>query len=214
MPTLPELHRLVTVSDIDGRDFASRIEDIGPGLLALARPLTLPFEHEFEIGRLLFVSWPDPDGLTTATGKLVGTRQRGRLGLWVIQQVGGLRRSQRRRFVRVPALGPIELLATDEPGLPFPHLAGHLLDVSEAGLRCALREVDARQLAPSMELTVSFSLDSKRFTVPAAVHRSEPARRDDDSVELVLTFDIAEAEAADLRRRVFAEQLRQRRESA
>ena len=90
MPTLPEVHRLVTVSDVGGRNFASRVEDVGPRLLVVARPLNLPLEHEFEVSRLLFVSWPDPDGLTTATGKLIGTRTRGPLGLWVIEQLGEL----------------------------------------------------------------------------------------------------------------------------
>ncbi|HEX2901846.1 MAG TPA: PilZ domain-containing protein [Jatrophihabitans sp.] len=214
MPTLPELHRLVTVSDIDGRTFPSRIEDLGPGMLVLARPLNLPLDHEFAPGRLLFVSWPDPDGLTTATGTLVGTRSRGPLGLWDVQQVGELGRSQRRQFVRVPALGPIELLGGGDPGAPFAHLAGHLLDLSEAGLRCAVRREDARRLAPAMVLTASFALEGKRFELPAQVLRSEPDRRDADAVELVLTFDIGEADAAELRRLVFAEQLRQRRESA
>lgn len=214
MPTLPAVHHLVTVCDIDGREFASRIEDVGPGLLVLARPLTLPLEHDFEVGRLLFVSWPDLNGLTTATGRLIGTRTRGSLGLWAVQQIGELTRHQRRAFVRVPALGPMELTATGAPGEPFPHLAGHLLDISEAALRCALREADARLLASSMELTVGFSLDDRRFTLPASVLRTIPDRRDDSSVELVLTFSPSEADAADLRRRVFAEQLRQRRRSA
>jgi len=41
--------------------------------------------------------------------------------------------------------------------------------------------------------------------------RTEPSRRDDQLAECVLTFDIDEREAAELRRRVFAEQLRLRR---
>lgn len=214
MPTLPELHRLVTVSDLDGREFASRVEDVSPGLLVLARPLTLPLEHGFQLGRPLFVSWPDPDGLTSATGTLVATRARGPLGLWDVQQQGKLSRQQRRNFVRVPALGAMELVATGEPGSPFPHLAGHLLDVSEAALRCALRPSDARLLAPSMELTASFSLDAHRFTLPAEVLRAEPGRRDENAVELVLTLEPSEAEAAELRRLIFTEQLRQRRQTA
>ncbi len=214
MPPLPAVHHLVTVCDIDGREFASRVEDAGPGLLVLARPLTLPLEHDFEVGRLLFVSWPDLTGLTTATGTLIGTRARGSLGLWVVQQLGELSRQQRRQFVRVPAMGPMELIATGDPGQPISHIAGHLLDLSEAALRCALRESDARLLASSMELTVGFDLDERRFTLPATILRGQPKRHDGDSVELVLTFRIDEAQAAELRRLIFAEQLRQRRHSA
>lgn len=213
MPRLPVIHRLVTVCDVDGRRFASRIEDLADGVMVLARPLTLPLEHEFEVGRLLFISWPDPDGLTEATGKLIGARKRGSVGLWVVQQVGPLSRTQRRRYVRVPALGTIEIVATGEPGAPFPHLAGHLIDVSEAAIRCALRADDARQLAPSMELTVGFDLGDKRFTLAATVLRAEPTR-DEDEIELVLIFDIDDNDASELRRLIFAEQLRQRRLSA
>ena len=65
-----------------------------------------------------------------------------------------------------------------------------------------------------MELTVGFSLDDRRSTLPAMILRAISDRRDDSSVEIVLTFEPSEAEAADLRRRIFAEQLRQRRQSA
>jgi len=212
MPTLPEVHRLVRIIDIDGREFCSRIEDVGAGVLVLARPLNLPVEHAFATGQLLFVSWPDMDGLTTATGKLIAHRRRGPLAMWVVQQLGELTRQQRRQYVRVPALGPIELVALGEPGQPFPHLAGHLIDVSEAALRCALRPSDADLLQPGAELTVGFSLDQRRFTLPASLLRIE--RQHGDDAELVVTFDIEDAEASVLRRLVFGEQLKQRRFSA
>lgn len=208
---MPEVHRLVTIADFEGREYCSRIEDVGEALLVLARPLTLPIGHEFEIGRQLFVSWPDPDGLTLATVTLVDTRVREHLGLWVTR-VEDLHRQQRRQFVRVPALGPIELVATGgAPGAAFAHVAGQLLDLSEAGLRCALAKADAEAVADAPALLASFSLDGNRFTIPATVLRVEATRRDKQVWQCVLTFDIDEQGAAELRRRVFGEQLRTRR---
>lgn len=210
---MPEVHRLVTIADEDGHEFCSRVEDVGDGMLVVARPLTLPLEHQFDIGRPLLVSWPDPEGLTVAIVRLTGTRARGHLGLWVTE-VEELYRQQRRQFVRVPALGPIELAATGgEPGEPFPHVAGHLVDLSEAALRCALRPSDAEAVAAAANLLASFVLDGDRFTLPVTMLRSEPSRRDDRVLECVLTFRIDDREAAELRRRVFLEQLRLRRAS-
>jgi hypothetical protein len=210
---MPEVHRLVTIADEDGHEFCSRVEDVGDGMLVLARPLTLPLEHQFDIGRPLLVSWPDPEGLTVAIVKLIGTRARGHLGLWVTE-IEELYRQQRRQFVRVPALGPIELAATGgEPGEPFPHVAGHLVDLSEAALRCALRPADAEAVAAAANLLASFALDGDRFTLPVTMLRAEPSRRDERVLECVLTFRIDDREAAELRRRVFLEQLRLRRAS-
>jgi len=214
---LPDIHQLVTITDLDGREYASRIEDVGDGFLELARPLTLPVEHECGLGRTLFVSWPDPQGLTLATVELVGTRTREHLGLW-LTRIHDLHRQQRRHFVRVPTLGPIELVGSGdvggEVGAPFPHVAGHLLDLSEAALRCALRTPDAEALRAAATLLASFSLDSDRFTMPATLLRIEPTRRDEQVSECVLTFAIDEREAAELRRRVFAEQVQVRRRQA
>jgi c-di-GMP-binding flagellar brake protein YcgR len=202
---MPAVHRLVTITDSDGREYCSRVEDVGDGLLVFARPLTLPVEHEFAVGQPLLASWPDPDGLTLATVTLIETRAREHLGLWVTA-VEDLRRQQRRQYVRVPAAGSLELTATE--GGP---IAGRLLDVSEAALRCALRTADAEALAGTPGLRASFTLAEARFSVPVTLLRTEPSRRDDQLAECVLTFDIDEREAAELRRRVFAEQLRLRR---
>jgi hypothetical protein len=208
---MPEVHRLVTIADEDGHEFCSRVEDVAERLLVVARPLTLPLEHQFDIGRPLLVSWPDPEGLTVAIGKLIGTRARGPVGLWVTE-VEELYRQQRRQFVRIPALGPIELVAAGgEPGAPFPHVAGHLVDLSEAALRCVLQATDAAAVAGAANLQASFTLDGNRFTLPATMLRAEPSRRDEQVMDCVLSFRIDDREAAELRRGVFSEQLRIRR---
>lgn len=206
---MPAVHRLVTITDSDGREYRSRVEDVGDGLLVFARPLTLPVEHEFAVGQPLLASWPDPEGLTLATVTLIETRVREHLGLWVTE-VEDLRRQQRRQYVRVPAPGPIELRPL-EPTSDGGSVTGQLLDVSEAALRCALRIADAEAVTNAPGRLAGFVLAETSFSVPATLLRTEPSRKDDQLAECVLTFDIDEREAAELRRRVFAEQLRLRR---
>jgi hypothetical protein len=212
MLTLPRVHRLVTISDDEGQDFCSRVEDVEDGQLTVARPLTLPLEHRFEVGNLVYVSWPDPAGLTSATTRLARSHTRGTLGLWELQVVGELHRDQRRQFVRVPALGQIELaLVSEESGEKFPHVAGHLLDLSEAALRCALHAEDAGHFPQDADVLTSFALEERQFALPASVLKGERRRNDEDVVELVLSLRVVDPDASALRKLIFAEQLRQRR---
>ncbi|MDQ2959081.1 MAG: hypothetical protein M3Y42_19260 [Actinomycetota bacterium] len=180
-------------------------------MLILARPLDLPVEHEFGIGESMLVSWPDPTGITSATTELVESRLQGQIGLWVVRVLGDYRREQRRRYVRVPAVGPVRLsLIAAESGQPFGQVTGHLVRISEAALRCAVRVADAGDLAPELALVADFRLSGKEFTLAASVLKLEPCRHEKENLELVAVFQIDEDEAASLRRLVFAEQLRLR----
>ncbi len=203
--------RLVTLTDGVGREFRSRIEDVSGDLLLLARPLELPAEHDFLIGAPVLVSWPEVDGYLTATTELIGHRRQAQVGLWVVRVIGDYHRQQRRHFVRVPALGPVQLaLIPETAGLPFSHIAGHLLDLSEAALRCAIRAEDAPGFGESAKLMTDFAIEDQRFSLPATVLKAELDRRDPGTVEVVLSYLIGEDQAAPLRRGVFAEQLRLR----
>lgn len=207
----PEVHRLVTIFDGEGRQFRSRIEEVLDGVLVLARPLDLPVEHEFGIGESMQVSWPDPTGITSATTELLESRLQGHIGLWVVRVLGDYRREQRRRYVRVPAMGPVRLgLIAAESGEPLAQVTGHLVRISEAALRCAVEVAEAGELAPDMALVADFSLSGKDFTLTASVLKLEPCRQDKNVLEVVAIFQIDEDEAATLRRWVFAEQLRRR----
>jgi c-di-GMP-binding flagellar brake protein YcgR len=204
----PDIHRLVTISDLQGRQFRSRIEDVSSDLLVLARPLDLPVEHEFGIGETVLVSWPDPGGITRAQTELLDSRARGPVGLWTVR-VLNYQREQRRRFVRVPALGPVQLaLIPAEAGVPFTHIAGHLVDVSEAAIRCAVKAEEAGDFIEDTEAVVNFALGTLRFEIIAIVLKVEAGRHEHGTVEVVLAFDLDEDQAATVRRGVFAEQLR------
>ena len=69
------------MTDQLGRQYRSRIEDVGDGVLVLARPLDLPVEHEFGIGAPVLVSWPDQAGVVEVDTELLDSQLPGRLGL-------------------------------------------------------------------------------------------------------------------------------------
>jgi hypothetical protein len=213
--TTPQVHCLVTLTDLQGRQFRSRIEDVGDGTLVLARPLDLPVEHDFGIGAPVLLSWPDRTGIVTANTELVESQLPGRLGLWLVRVLEPYRIQQRRQFVRVPVHGQALVNFPDaESGtLGGAPLTARLMHVSEAALRCALPQDDADGISLQDQAVVEFSFGASRFHLDAHVLKLEPAAREKAVVELVLAFQIDENEAATLRRLVFAEQLRLRDEA-
>lgn len=213
VPTTPQVHCLVTLTDQLGRQYRSRIEDVGDGLLVLARPLDLPVEHEFGVGAPVLVSWSDPAGIVEADTELLDSQLPGRLGCWLVRELGPYRIQQRRQFVRVPVpgLARISVLAA-RSGQPGPPLTARLVTLSEAAVRCALPAEQALGIGLGDPVSVEFALSGNEFELAASVLKLQPARHEDRVLELVLLFELDESTAAELRRLVFAEQLRQRSE--
>jgi c-di-GMP-binding flagellar brake protein YcgR len=214
VPTTPQVHCLVTVTDQLGRQYRSRIEDVGDGVLVLARPLDLPVEHEFGIGAAVLVSWSDQAGVVEVDTELLDSQLPGRLGFWLVRELGPYRVQQRRQYVRVsvPGLARLSLLDA-ESGQPGPSRTARLMHVSEAALRCALPNEQAVDIGLGAQVMVEFGMAGSQFQLAASVLKLEPARHKDGVLELVLMFQADENESATLRRLVFAEQLRQRDEA-
>ncbi len=213
MPTTPQVHCLVTLTDQLGRQYRSRIEDVGDGLLVLARPLDLPVEHEFGLGAPVLVSWSDPAGVIEADTELLDSQLPGRLGCWLVRELGPYRVQQRRQFVRVPVPGLARITVLDaQSGQPRAPLTARLVTLSEAAVRCALPAEQAVGIGPNDPVSVKFAVSGNEFELAASVLKLQPARHEDRVLELVLLFELDESTAAELRRLVFAEQLRQRSE--
>jgi len=209
----PRVHCLVTLTDQLGRQFRSRIEDLGDDTLVLARPLDLPVEHAFGVGAPVLLSWPDRAGIVTVDTELVESQLPGRLGCWLVRVLGPYLVQQRRQFVRVPVAGLARLSVTDASGRAHGPLSARLMHVSEAALRCALPLDAAVGISLDDQAVVSFTMAGSTFSLDASVLKLEPAARDKAVAELVLAFRIDENQAAALRRLVFAEQLRLRDEA-
>lgn len=211
VPITPQVHCLVTLTDQLGRQYRSRIEDFDDGLLVLARPLDLLVEHEFGLGALVLVSWSDPAGIVEVDTELLDSQLPGRLGCWLVRELGPYRIQQRRQFVRVPVPGLAQLSLLDtESGTP---LTARLVTLSEAAVRCALPAEQAAGISLDDRVSVEFTVGGKEFELAASVLKLEPARSEDRTLELVLLFEPDEAVAGELRRLVFAEQLRLRNEA-
>lgn len=214
VPTTPQVHCLVTLTDQLGRRYRSRIEDFGDGLLVLARPLDQLVEHEFGIGAPVLVSWADPTGIVEVDTELLDSQLPGRLGCWLVRELGPYRIQQRRQFVRVPVPGLARVSMLDaSTGLAGTPLTARLVTLSEAAVRCALPADQAAGINLDDPASVEFAVSGSEFQLAASVLKLEPARHDDGTLELVLWFEADEVTAAELRRLVFAEQLRLRNEA-
>lgn len=124
----------------DGR--ASRVEDVDGGLIAVAAPRGPGDVEPPEPGEEVQLSWAGPRGLLVLAVRLLETGRDG-VPLWWCEPVGGLEVHQRREFVRAPVASGwrVGVLLTPvgpdaEPGVE--PTSGHLLDLSEGGLRVRL----------------------------------------------------------------------------
>ena len=67
--TPPEINARVVLRD-DERAFLSRVEDVAPGVLTVARPHDLPVEHDYVPGAELLVTWSCPRGIAVLPTRL------------------------------------------------------------------------------------------------------------------------------------------------
>jgi hypothetical protein len=207
---LPEINDPVVLR-IDDRTFSSRVEDLGSGVLMLARPLDLPAEHGCVPGVPMQVTWLCPGGTAVLPTRLLDTHTDGALTLWSVAITGDSWVEQRRRFVRVPASGPLTLRLLGDKS-PVETVAAHLLDVSEAAVRCAVEaEVTDDILVREVKVVAEFRLDDREFAIPARIGFRRPTAHLAERAELVVMFDEPVKDADALRKQIFALQVRVRR---
>jgi hypothetical protein len=205
----PEINDPVVLRD-DELEYRSRVEDLAPGLLTVARPLGLPAEHRYEPGVALQVSWSSPRGIAVLPTRLLETRIERGVALWLLEVAGDGWVEQRRRFVRVPVVGPVTLVGRGDE--PVEAVTVHLVDVSEGALRCTAAPGEAADaLVEEVEVTARFRLGESDFAVPARILHRRPAAKPPENAELVVLFDEPVAAADALRKEIFAQQLRNRR---
>ena len=158
-------------------------------LALLGRPILSP-------GAGLTVLWRRPDAEYRLSASYAGVGADGWLEL--VPQ-GEVQRVQRRQHVR--ARWSVPLVFTDLDGVPWD---GVTLDVSESGLRCRLPRHAA--VSAGQAGLASFSLGSDRFLVAGEVLRSVAG--DETTHEVGMTFIEAGSQADEIRRAVFAFQIK------
>jgi hypothetical protein len=216
---------------------ASRVEDLdeappGPGrrsLLYVAAPHYAGDLEGPEPGSPCRVIWPTAVGLYELPTRFQGRAFVGpALRAWRLAVDGPVHRAQRRRFFRVPWVGPVTLEVSGDVTWPQPRrvtgpdqdgspavtadlqvLTGMAMDLSEGGLRVTL---PAPGLPDRTAIRVLLPVRDQVLVLPATTvwHRADPvpSRR---QVETGISFDDTE-EHGDLLRRVVVEaQLQARR---
>lgn len=201
----PNVNDPVVLRDHADREYPSRVEDLGEGLLVVARPHDLPADEVFARGTEMSVVWADDDGVVTLLPtRVMAAHVEGTLPLWSLAVTGPAVREQRRQFVRVAASGPVTFRSPgDETGV----VTGSLVDVSEGAIRCTVGAGAADGfLAGSNEVVAEFRIGTADFAAPGRVEFVRPTRHPAELEELVVLFDEQVADA--LRKQVFAQQVR------
>jgi hypothetical protein len=214
MDVWPAINDPVILRDAAGREYRSRVEDLGPDRLVVARPHDLPADEVFGPDTGVEVTWPTGRGIGVLPTRIVEAHSEGSLRLWSLAVTGEARVEQRRRFVRVPARGPVTLRlegaedqADGEEGAAT--VIADLLEVSEAALRCAVDAAVAERIgAGGVAVTASFRFGDGHFAIPGHVDARRPSARPTEVVELVVRFDEPVADADALRKEAFGQQVR------
>jgi hypothetical protein len=149
-------------------------------------------------GAALTVMWRRPDAEYRLPASFVGVGAEGWLEL---TPLGEAERVQRRRHVRARLSVPV--VFTDLEGVPW---KGVTLDVSESGLRCRLPKRAA--VTPGQAGMASFALGREQFLVAGEVLWSGVG--DETTHEIGMCFVQPGAQADEIRRAVFAFQIRNR----
>lgn len=216
MPTttshgLPPLHAQLVLHDLEGRVWQSRAEAVDAVSLTLARPFDLPLEDSPAVGARLEVSWTSEGGAYSLPVQLTETMRDGRVALWTVTPRGETTRAQRRAHFRLTLDGEVALALADAPLGEV--LSGHLVDLSEAGMRVRVAPDAAEPYVAGTEIVAVFEIRQDRFEVEGHVLRSLPSQRSNGTpaTDVVVVLDLSEPQARDLRRALLAEQVQRRR---
>jgi len=199
-------------------ELPSRIEDIEISWPRAGRRTTLyvaapRYQGDLEdpgSGTPCGVIWPTPVGLFRLPTRFDGRDRIGPLlRAWRLIVDGPVTRVQRRRYFRVPWIGPVTLeLRPHGSPAELQVLAGTTVDLSEGGLRCSL---PAPGLADRSAVRVLLPVRDQVLVLPATTVWQRAAPANARLVETGISFDDVEEHGDLLRRVVVEEQLRARR---
>lgn len=204
MEQRPEVHDAVVLRDAAGRQYPSRVENLGEGLVVVTRPPALPDDASFPHGTELSVAWAQSDELVTALPtRILATHAEGPLQLWSLIVTGPAVDEQRRRVERVEITGPVLLRAPG--GDEAAAVTGSIVDISEKAVRCAVRTGSADGfLSDRNEVVVELSVGSGSFAIPGRVEFARATKNPTQLEELVVLFDEPVADVDALRKQIFA----------
>jgi PilZ domain len=201
----PDVNTLVDIRFPDGLEYPSRVEGSTPGTIRLTAPFGGSVEPPAE-GDMFHLCWSVPGrGLYIAPIRLLDVVT-GAPTCWRVAMTGPTQLHQRRRFVRGGG-GESVRVSLNETGQ---ELTGQVVDISEASMRCW---VAADTLPEGQTVTVKVGLDQDQLAIPATVIQVGQ-RGHGHGLDVVMTFDIDEEIAGQIRRHVLRHQILARRSAA
>ena len=203
----PNIHDAVVLRDDAGRQYASRVENLGEGLVVVAQPAALAGEEAFPNGTELSVAWAEADELVTVLPtRILATHDAGTETLWSLIVTGPALNEHRRRVERVDATGPVVLRSPG--GEETEAVTGNLVDVSEKAVRCSVRTGSADEfLSDRNQVVAEFGLGAATFAIPGRVEFARATKRPTELEEVVVLFDEPVADVDALRKHLFAHQV-------
>lgn len=208
MDLQPAIDDPVVLRDAADREYATRVDDLGQGLVVVVRPHDLPADEVFGNGTALTVSWADENGdITLLPTKILAAHGDDSVPLWSLVVTGPAEMAQRRRFERVDVEGEVVLRPVD--GGEDDAVPGSLVDVSEGALRCGVETGKAdRFLGAKNAVVAEFSLGKADFAVPGRVEFIRATKHPTEVEDLVVLFDEPVADAARLRKELHVSAVR------
>lgn len=204
MEQRPKVHDPVLLRDSAGRQYPSRVENLGQGLVVVAQPSALPDDEPFGNGTELSVAWAESDDVVTVLPtRILAAHADGPLQLWSLLVTGPAIVEQRRRVERVVVAGPVVLRPPG--GDEATAVTGSLVDISEKAVRCTVGTGSADGfLSDRNEVVAEFSIGTAGFAVPGRVEFVRATKHPTRFEELVVLFDEPVADADALRKHLFA----------
>ena len=202
----PDVNQPVLLRGQEG-EYASRVEGLADGALTLARPFGLPLETSLDEGRPFDVQWTSTAGMHALPVRVTERSIDGKIRVWHAVPTGPARLSNRRAHVRV-AVAIAGTLEVDGE-----QLTASLIDVSEAAVRCLIRDPlppqgpDALVDDGGRPVRIRFALGGQDFALESRIFRHKASQ---GGTELIVTLPEDERTATAVRRAVFAEQIRVR----
>jgi len=189
----PNLNDPIALRDQADREYASTVENLGVGLVVVAKPDALPADETFGAGTEVSIVWADAAGdVIVLPARILAEHGDETKVLWSLAVTAPAFKAQRRRHVRVEAEGVVELRspAGGEDDAEAEAVLGNLVDVSEGAIHCTVEVGSADGfLTASNQVIAGFRLGSTDFAVPGRAEFLRSTARPSELEALVVLFD-------------------------
>jgi PilZ domain len=198
--SLPLINGLVDVVLLDGAVFPSRVEDAAGRVLVVATPMGIHSADVPKLGSSLELAWI-ADRRRKAVDVKLSALTKEQPPRWRLEALGPVRLQSRRNYVRGGGGETVELDTGSATVL------GRVVDMSEGGLRCRVRENQVRR-EEVVSVRVRLGGDVLELTGTVLFVRPDD---EGDFIDLVVTYETTEAIGRAIRGYVLRREMEERR---